>query len=310
MPVDLDGNRAEIIMDGDSTTKRMNIGRMYEQYINATSRHVSNVIRDGMKSPTPETVIQLWNYLIEYYKIVSPRMYDIITGPQYLQQPRYHLECVAKDGIYLYLPTDNPAYSPDIIEQLREKYPITIGPVSFIGRSGNKVTTKSNVLIGSLYCVLLEKTGGDWSGVSSAKLQHYGIPARLTRQDKHSLPGRANPVRVAGESEVRLLSAVLGGDTVAELMELSNDPAAHKHLVANILRADQPTNIDEIIDRNIVPRGGSRSQVYVKHALQCAGIEFYKQDTTEIFPVVYHLDENGESSLDEETDLDDEDLDD
>ena len=275
MPMDAEGNRAEIIMDGDSTIKRMNIGRLYEQYLNATSRHVSNVVRGMIADLKPASIEAAWLYLLGYYKIVSPRMYDLITGPSYTSTPRSHLEEIAKDGVYLYLPTDNPAYSPDMIEDLRKYYPINIGPVTYRGRSGNVVTTNSNILIGTLYIMLLEKTGGDWSGVSSAKLQHFGIPARLTKYDKHSLPGRAQPVRITGESEVRLLAATIGGEMTAELLEMSNSPALHKHVVGNLLRAEKPSNIKTIIDRNLVPRGGSRSLVYVNHALECAGMKFY-----------------------------------
>lgn len=279
MPMDAEGNRAEAIMDGDSTIKRMNIGRLYEQYINATSRHITNVVRRWMAEGKPDAVDRSWLYLLGYYKIVSPRMYDLITGPSYTSTPKMHVDAVVKDGVYLYLPTDNPAYSPDIIKGLREHYPIHMGPVTYRGRSGNISTTDSNILIGSLYIMLLEKTGGDWSGVSSAKLQHFGIPARLTKYDKHSSPGRAQPVRITGESEVRLMAATIGGEATAELLEMSNNPALHKHVVANILRAEQPSNIKEIIDRKEIPRGGSRALVYVNHALECAGVRFeYKPD--------------------------------
>lgn len=290
MPIDAEGNRADCIMDGDSTIKRMNIGRLYEQYINATSRHVTNKVRAWMQEMTAESIGKAWEYVLGYYRIVSPRMYDLITGPSYTEQPRAHLEAIVKDGVYLYLPTDNPACSEDIVQQLRAHYPIHIGPIQYRGRSGNYITTVTPILIGTLYVMLLEKTGGDWSAVSSAKLQHFGIPARMTKNDKYSLPGRANPVRILGESECRLLAATIGGDATAELLEMSNSPQTHKHIVANVLRAEQPTNIEEIIDREIAPRGGSRSLIFVNHALQCAGIEFSYQPEVEVQPVIYASD--------------------
>ena len=290
MPVDMEGNRADCVMDGEATIKRMNLGRLYEQCINATSRHVTNQVRLWMSEMTNESIAMAWAYVLGYYKIVSPRMYDLITGPSYTEQPRGHLEAIVKHGVYLYLPTDNPAYSPDIIEQLRVSYPINIGPVQYRGRSGRYVTTVSPVLIGSLYVILLEKTDGDWSAVSSARLQHFGIPARMTKNDKYSLPGRANPVRVTGESEDRLLVAVIGGEATAEILEMSNSPALHQSIVAKILEADQPTNIPLIIDRSVAPKGGSRSRLYVDHALQCAGIELYYVPDNETVPVIYRPD--------------------
>ena len=38
MPVDEEGNRADIVMDPNSRVNRMNIGGLTEQYINAASR--------------------------------------------------------------------------------------------------------------------------------------------------------------------------------------------------------------------------------------------------------------------------------
>jgi hypothetical protein len=287
MPRDMMGNVAEIIMDAISTIKRMNLGRLYEQYINATSWYVSRRVREIMQTETKETIQQAWDYLIGYYRICSPRMYEMLTGPSYLSTQRYHVERVVAAGVYLYIPTDNPADSTEIIRQLLQFYPVPIGPIQYRGRSGNMRTTKENIIIGSLYIMLLEKTGVDWSGVSSAKLQHFGIPARLTNRDKNSSPGRNQPVRLLGEDEVRLFSATVGPDTTAELLEMSNNPVTHKHIVTNILHAEHPTNIENIVDRTVVPRGNSRPLVFIRHMLQCGGMEFVYKPAMDMPASIY-----------------------
>lgn len=292
MPIDANGNRADIIMDGDSTIKRMNVSRMYEQYINATSRDLTESIRNsfGFDKSLPSD-IQTRNFsndpsknklydksfktLKRYYEIISPMMADKLKELDKDEGFRKnHVNAILDDGIYIWLPTNNPVNPVDIIKGLQAEFPIHIGPVTYRGRSGNVVTTVSPILIGSLYVMLLEKTGSEWSAVSSAKLQHFGIPAKLTNADKYSSPVRGNPVRILGESEVRLFCSVVGGDATMEILDQSNNPAAHKSIVSNILRADKPTNIDSVIDRTEIPRGKSRALVYMKHILQCAGVEF------------------------------------
>lgn len=292
MPVDANGNRADIIMDGDSTVKRMNLSRMYEQYINATSRDLTESIRAnfGFDKTLPSDVQtraftadsskdklydKTFKMLKRYYEIISPMMSE--TLERLAKDEAYkkkHVNAVLDDGIYIWLPTNNPVNPVDIIKGLKKEFPITIGPVTYRGRSGNLVTTVSPILIGSLYVMLLEKTGSEWSAVSSAKLQHFGIPTKLTNADKYSSPVRGNPVRILGESEVRLFCSVIGGDATMEILDQSNNPTAHKAIVANILRADKPTNIVSVIDREEIPRGKSRALVYMKHILQCAGVEF------------------------------------
>lgn len=268
MPVDAEGKRADMVMDSDSTIKRMNLGRMYEQYINATNATVAGRVRELCSKGEDN---QAWDYLMGYYQIISPRMYEALS--EGVVAPQEHLEEVKKDGVYLYLPPDNNVSYMDVIRELKVKYPTTLAPVTYRGRSGNVVTTEMPVLIGSLYIMLLEKTGSGWSGVSSSKLQHFGIPAKLTNADKHSAPGRASPVRFLGETEVRLLSAFVGADVVADLLDQSNNPAVHKEITYNLLKAETPGNIDRIIDREKYPIGKSRTLVFLRHMLQCAGIE-------------------------------------
>lgn len=142
--------------------------------------------------------------------------------------------------------------------------------------------------------LLLEKTGSDWSAVSSAKLQHFGLPSKLTNRDKHSAPGRNHPVRLLGEDEVRLFSAMVGSEIAAEFLEMSNNPTAHKHIMANILRADKPTGIENIIDRNVVPKGNARPLVFARHMLECAGMAFEYSDATQMPPDIYIMEESGD----------------
>lgn len=271
MPVDSAGNRAEVIMDGDSTIKRMNIGRLYEQWINACSRDVSIRVQEHIRQGG--SVEEAWKYLLSYYYTVSPKMGDLMTSPDYEGTPEQHVAEVVENGVFLWLPNDNPANPIEMVKILRDYFPPTFGPVTYAGGH----VTEQPVLIGSLYVIMLEKTGVDWSGTSSSKLQHFGIPARVSNADKHATPGRNQPVRILGEAEIRLLNAVVGSDVAADLLDQSNNPATHKAIVKELLMSEQPTNIEEILDRRDHPLGNSRSLLFVKHILECAGIEFVRE---------------------------------
>ena len=297
MPVDQQGNRAELIMSGHSVLNRMNLGTTSEQYINATSREVAKTVAEMVaQDPTKTGIMRAYDYCQSYYQTVSPRMEAFFQSPSYKEPPEVHINDVLADGIHLFTPSDNPAEPLEITHDLHTKFPIPIGPVTYRGRSGNLVTTKENVLIGGLYIMLLEKTGTDWSAVSSAKLQHFGLPSRLTNRDKHTAPGRNHPVRLLGEDEVRLFSATVGADIAAEFLEQSNNPTLHKHIMANILRADQPTNIANIVDRNVIPHGNSRPLVFVRHMLESAGMAFEYKSALEMDPTVYFQDDSGDDS--------------
>ncbi|WJJ54883.1 RNA polymerase beta subunit [Xanthomonas phage RTH11] len=203
-----------------------------------------------------------------------------------------------------------------VVGDLTEHYPARRGPLWFRGRSGNERVTRDDIMIADTYMVLLEKTGGDWSGVASARHQHYGLPAKLSKQDKYSLPSRANPVRIFGEAEVRLTTTATAGDVVSEMLEMSNSPAAHKNVVANILRALMPSNIEDVLDHDLIKPGSNRSQMFVNHSLRCAGVEFFyvdHSDEEEVYPadpIGVRADLGLSEGEDEEDDADAEETDD
>lgn len=304
MPVDADGNSADIIMEPYSVIKRMNLGCLYEPYINASADRLLKQLRaefgynrDGTDIPKdvksllkfaapagpkldPVKVQSAWTRLMRFYEIVSPWMVQMMSEPEYTNKGEPHVLSVLRDGIYLWMPNNSPVDYPTMIEELRDEFPPVYGPVTFIGINGNKITTKEPVLIGSAYIIVLEKTGGDWSGVSAPKLQHHGIPAKITKGDKNSYPGAAQPVRMTGEAEVRLGAATCGGEVWADIIDQSNNPVVGKEILANLLRADKPTDIDCVIDRKLHPVGNGRNNVFVRHILECAGIRFvYKKQS-------------------------------
>lgn len=297
MPVDEAGNRADVVMDPNSTISRMNIGRLYEQYINAASRDVVKRLREIFQlEPTdPQLLAKLkqakesnpalwedaWSYLMGYYQIVSPKMFVWLTSDDYTGDRAQHLFHVLKEGIYLYLPPENDPEGPEMIRQLEKAYRPTYGPVSYIGNSGRRVTTINPVRIGSVYMILLEKTGDDWTAVSSGKLQHFGVLSQVTNADKFSQPTRNQAIRALGESEVRIYTSYAGPAITADILDRNNNPATHRQILESILHAEKPTDIANSVNRDLVPLGGSKPLQLVKHILEIQGIRFvYKPHTS------------------------------
>ncbi|EKD89524.1 MAG: hypothetical protein ACD_33C00046G0005 [uncultured bacterium] len=294
MPIDENGNRADIVMDGNSTMNRMNIGRLYEQYINAASRDVVLKIaadlqvtkgEKGLEGKLAqadmggsEIIDRAWNYLLGYYKILSPTMYIWFTDGEYKGKRTDHLASIIKNGIYLYLPPDNDPESEDIVKSLERYYRPIYGPVSYTGNSGTMVKTVDNVRIGSVYMLLLEKTGDDWTAVSSGKLQHFGVLSQVTNADKFSQPSRNQAIRALGESEVRIYVAYAGPKITADILDRNNNPLTHRQILQTILEAENPTNISIAVDRTVIPIGGSKPLNLIKHMALTSGWKFsYRQ---------------------------------
>ena len=274
MPVGQNGLRADVIMDPISPVKRINLSQLYEQYVNATSHMVTCVVRDLMANGEHQ---QAWEYLKEYYSVVSPPMIQTIN--EVLNNDRRiatHLDIIAAEGIYLYLPVDSIHIGPKLIQDLRTKFPVDIQPVTYSPDGVNQVTTIDPVLIGSKYMMLLEAAPDNWSSVSTAKLQHHGLPAKASKSDRYGSPNRELPVRIMGEDEVRLLNAALGSDVTADLLDRSASPTTQKAIIRSILNSDKPSNVESNVNRRKFPMDNARPLVYVKHLLSCAGVKFVR----------------------------------
>lgn len=301
MPVDENGNVADVVMDPNSTISRAIPGRYIEQYINAASRDVYKVIcqqfpsvkhseaqynADTLREYAPDLLAQSFNYLLEYYRIVSPQMHAWfetgLIGTDYESQITYLSEVIAKgqstNCLGIWRAPNEEKISQDTIDELEKTvYRPTYGPVSYIGNSGNQVTTKKNVRIGALYFMVLEKIGDDWAAVSSCKTQHFGVIAQLGKNDKFSKPVRQQGARGAGEAEVRIFASYISPRWVAEMMDRNNNPVTHRAMVEALLTEDNPSNVENLVDRREIKYGGNRPLMLIKHLVEVSGARFVDQ---------------------------------
>jgi hypothetical protein len=298
MPVDEDGNRADLILDGNSTNSRMNLGRVYEQYINAASRDLRKRIckmlgmnentpalktkLEALEESNPQLIDEVWNMLMGYFQIVSPvKMYKPFMEGKYPHSRAHYLSSVLSlpNGIILRIRPDNEREFPDIVRMCQAdlNYRPVHGQVTYRGYSGRKVTTKNKVRIGSVYIILLEKIADDGSAVSSGKLQHYGVLSQITSWDKYSSPYRNQPIRNWDESSIRIYASFAGSRATADIMDRNNNPKTRRFILDTILDAERPTNIERVVDRKQVPYGGNKPLQLIAHMAQCNGWEFHYQ---------------------------------
>jgi hypothetical protein len=287
MPVDMDGNRADIIMDGGSVLNRMNLGRLYEHYINGAIRDVTKRIKQMLGvdekdtyraykhikeiyQVAPHKVMEAHNYAMSFYEIVSQphhQRYLKLTEDQIIE----HVAGIVSEGMIVFYPTDNQFEGPDIIEAIESKFKPVYGPVTYVGNSGKRVTTKNSVRIAPIYSILLEKIADNYSSVSSGRLQHFGVLSPITKAEKHTKPWHNSPVRTIGEPEARIIAGYAGREAIAEIMDRNNNPMTHRYIVRRILESQTPTNIQEAVDRDLIPLGGSKPLQLLKHYALCSG---------------------------------------
>lgn len=275
MPVDKHGNRADLIVDGLSMVKRMIMSSPMETFLTAAARDVTKKVIMMMDANYPHKEVS--DYLAGFYNIVNPQIMDILADDNNLI-PMDHLLSVVKRGVHLWVPVNNQPEPINILHNVIKHYPPVYGPVTYRGSSGNIVETVKPVLIGSMYIMVLEKTGDDWTGVASSKLNNFGVPGKITSSDRFSGPARNQSIRF-GEAEARLFVATVGPRETADLFNRTNNPLVRRQIQEAIFRTKTPTALEPITQSENYSRGNGRIHALVKCLGACAGWSFQRIDS-------------------------------
>lgn len=275
-PIDENGNRADVIMDNCSITKRMNLGKPAEQYINGASVYATKIARQ-LKSQG--LMDEAYAHLMSYYEAAAYEQWELHQNPVYSTKANrdFHVNWVCENGVELYCPTDRKFFGAEQIRRIMRKHDFPTTRVRYRAPHGEMVWTKDPVVIAPIYIILLEKMGEYWASCAIPKLTHFGTLSTLTQVDKYALPWRNTPTRFTGESEIRLFLAACGGWFTNRLLSFANTPTMQKAAVVKILRHKDPMRLPSMIDEKENPLGRGRPLQMYKHIQACRGVQLERR---------------------------------
>ena len=293
MPVDEDGNVADMIFDQAAVNNRMIPGRLYEGYFNGAARDVyKRIVRklgvqdrqrkhlmfkelNRLAVEKPQELNEAWDYLMRFYDDLVPKQAAIYRNGTHGSSPLSHLAYILSKGYtVLYMRSDHDLELKNMVSDIEKHFQPVFTPVTYRGSSGELVTTKTPIRIMPLTIIMLEKIADSWSAISSTRRQHHGVPATLSNSDKYSERIRNQPTKAYGESEIRIVISYSGTLTAVEILDRNNSVETHKAMCWAIMNAAQPTRIVQAVDRSVIPLDGSRSLQTVNHVAACTGWEF------------------------------------
>jgi hypothetical protein len=288
MPVDADGNRADIITSPDSIPGRMNLGKLYEIFLNAAARDVRRELLEiigydrhfeGIITPEdltkidPDKYQHAWSRLLLYYSIVSRRTYmECVEHMTDIERTEW-LSDVLSHGIINYIPIETKEGLDEIVEEYGKHFNTTYSPVTFVNKRAELVTTTNKIRIGPLYYMLLDKIADDWLASNTGKTNNFGFLSPSNKADRYETPYRDVSPRSCGETEGSLYSAYGGPELIAEIMDRNNSKTTQLEIATNILKAPEPMNVQTLIDRKKFPFGGTRPLQIAEHTFKAAGFK-------------------------------------
>lgn len=304
MPVDADGNRAELIMDGDSTVNRMNAGRFYQTYVNGASRDLLKRVRDRLANAGIEMVApgmeerlrkldndtpivrDCWLEMASFYSVVSDHMRSWVTDQD---NPIDYVKHIATmlleravgrefcEPLDVYIPPEDQVYLPNMVADIEnqfKEFPQCYGPVRFRTPTGEYTTSEEKVRVSSMYVMMLEKIADTSTAVASGKVQHNGVLSKVTNVDKYTTPSRESSTRTMGEAEERLAEAYGMDDICTELNDRNNNPDVHREIVRLQIKEKNPGRVYNAVDRRRFPLGTDKPGQHINHVAEVGGWKF------------------------------------
>ena len=289
MPIDKNGNRADVIADPNATVSRMIPGRVYELFMGAVSR--DNWARLTQKysalhgaqfieSMTDEALEEIRSFLVGLYSLINSESQTFFKEINSEELRHYLRQCKEFGYLDMYYPTDNERNIVDVISDIEGSiYNPLYDKVTYVNGKGETHTTLENVRLGVMNMLVLEKIANTYSAVSSAKVNNFGFPVKGTNLDKFRYPHSLTPTKLPGETEKRIMASFLEPEAPAEIQDLAMNPISHKALYKHALESNKAFDLDFNIDRDAIPYGQTKSLQLLHHIFNAAGFDFEHQDT-------------------------------
>lgn len=263
-----------------SVARRMNTGNIWEQYNNASLEQMRREMSDRMDSGR-YTLDENWEYLLGYYKLLSPWYHEVISsGIQSAQDISNHIEEFINSEITVVIPHGTCRVGTEHSYKLEQHYPVDYGKVLLYHPHKGMIESKNDILVGKVYIFRLEKIGEYWASTSVPRRQHNGVIAKLSAETGHQLPYRDQAIRM-GETEIRRMMAMANPTVIAALLRISNNSELSDLAVKEILTAENPSAIKEITDYNNIDNYPSVPIQRIMHQMSCYGLEYQYHDSNE-----------------------------
>lgn len=270
------GVMADICYSPESVINRMNLGQLYEQFLNVCINKIIRDIKQGSIS-----YIEAYDYILEFIRDVNPDYADIVEkviDNRTNKKEAFVREAIEKEQIIIVVPSFLETLTPEWCIKMEEKYGINATPVEYNLRDENgnlirRVRTIKPIYIGKKYLYILCKIPYA-RACAVSYVNQYKIPIRTKeRKVKEGYPVGLTPIRL-GEDEVRNLTMMIGEDITARILAIyANNPEATDKLVETLLTKEDPTNIESIFaDASVLEAGNQTIKVF-NHLMHTVGVD-------------------------------------
>lgn len=275
--------RADIIMDTNSVINRMNLARIYQQHICATSRYCQRVLREmaggqRIEQLDESKIEEMFSYLMGLLGLIDTAQFDRYAQATLEEKMIILDECINKE-VYIMSQVTNKKTSYQIVMDIdnsiyRPPRDNVVIPYRDLDGNVKQSVTVDKMFIAPLYIILLSKTSDNMLFSSSSNLNNFLFPIPVTAGNRDRLPYRNTPTKIMSETEGRLYAYYGGREFAAEMKDRANSVPTHMAMYKNILNAKEPMNTDTLVDRSVTKYGNDSAVRLIHSILRPLGMDY------------------------------------
>ena len=252
MPVDMHGNRADVIIDMNSPVSRNNPSQFYEQWVNAVAHNVRTQCKKDFEEKGSDPAFET---LMSWYDDINPKQTEACREVCDTQVERAaYVRDAIDNGVKTWVRPFMDTLTPSDEDQWNalenamrwgDKWNVQATPVTYktaqADGSYKSFTTIDEFIIASKYFIVLNKVPEIFAS-GPASVNHIRIPTKLNYESKN-YPVTVSPYRF-GEDELRMMCVEADPREVSRFQNLlANSPVGMEEVIKAFLLSEHPSRV-------------------------------------------------------------------
>ncbi|AWN08956.1 putative DNA-directed RNA polymerase beta subunit 1 [Salmonella phage SPAsTU] len=271
MPINEFGERVHVIRSMNAVIRRSTYAALFHMYWSAASEQLKMRLQPILAAGQIE---EAWSILMDYIDRYNPKWTFYLNASHNTVEAKRELFKEIYDfTIRIWLPHELDDTQVEICQRLGEYAPRK-SKLLITNYQGEKEWTKNQFYVGSVETLRLDKTGREFSSISSMYTNFLGS-IDASNQGRGSYPINLKSLKWGGPSEQRLTDG-FGPGNFPETHDRANNPAVHRAIVTGMFNSKTPTNPGVLIDRKKMPLGDSQIDRMIRNIHICEGFQLVR----------------------------------
>ncbi|QXO09471.1 hypothetical protein pEaSNUABM11_00047 [Erwinia phage pEa_SNUABM_11] len=270
MPINELGQRVLVMRSQNAVVRRSTYSGLFHIYWSAASEQLKMRLKPMLEA---DQVDEAFTILLDYLARFNIDWANFMLETHETNEEKVALFKEIFDfTIRIWLPHELDTTPMDIVHNLGEFTPKK-SKLLITNYDGVQEWTKNEFYVGHVETLRLDKTGREFSCISSMHLNYLGT-IDASHAGRGGYPINFSAKKWMGESERRLLSGY--GKLADEVHNRANSNEVHRAVVQAMYESDTPSNPGYLIDRKKFPLGESQVDKMIRNIHLCEGFELIR----------------------------------